>query len=138
MKPGLEPGQRAEIQRRVTADMCPHFDGALVHPTYATWTMVHHMEVAGRMLLAPHLEPHEEAVGAHISVDHKAPAPIGSLVTVSAEVESNDGRKLICRVAARVGDRLIGAGRFTQAILPRDVLARRIAQSAPDPPSGMA
>jgi hypothetical protein len=47
MKSGLDPGVFAEMRVVVTPDMCPHFDGVLVHPVYATWTLVHHMEIVG-------------------------------------------------------------------------------------------
>jgi len=44
------------------------------HPLYATWAMVYHMETVSRMLLAPYLEPHEEAVGGGVLVKHLRPA----------------------------------------------------------------
>ncbi len=121
MKPGLE-GRSAELEVLVTAEMCPHFDGALVHPVYATWTMVNHMEVAGRKLIVPYLEEDEEAVGAHIRVDHRSPATIGSRVTVTAATESATPHRLTCRTVARVGDRIVGEGVFVQVVMPKSRL----------------
>ena len=74
MKPGLTPGVFVEQEFRVTPEMCPHFHGELKHPVYATWTAVHHMELVGRALLEPHLEPDEEGIGAHLTIDHRSPA----------------------------------------------------------------
>lgn len=122
MKPGLDPGVGHSIAVLVTLEMCPHFDGVLLHRVYATWSLVHDMEVCGRKLLEPHLEPHEEGIGAHISVDHRAPAHVGETVTLRAVVESCDASRLITRMTAHVGDRLIAEGRFVQAILHRDRL----------------
>jgi predicted thioesterase len=119
MTPGLDPGNFAEVEFTVTPEMCPHFDGVLVHPVVATWTLVHRMEVAGRKLLAPHLGPDEEGIGAHISIDHRWPAPVGARVVVRAEVESCTARRLVCITSARCGTRELARGRFVQVILPK-------------------
>jgi predicted thioesterase len=121
MKHGLE-GKSAELEVLVTPEMCPHFDGALVHPVYATWTMVNHMEVAGRKLILPYLEPDEEAVGAHIRVDHRSPATIGARVIVTAVTESATPHRLTCRTVARCGERIIGEGVFVQVVMPKERL----------------
>ncbi|RMF80608.1 MAG: thioesterase [Planctomycetota bacterium] len=123
MKPGLIAGMSQEVRFEVTQAMCPHFDGVLVHPVCATWTLANYMEVAGRKLLTPHLEPHEEGVGVHLTIDHRAAAPIGALVTVRATVESASARRLTCVTHAASGERTIAEGRFVQAILPKERLA---------------
>lgn len=132
MKPGLAPGVCLETRVVVTREMCPHFDGVLIHAVYSTWTLVHQIEVAGRKLLAPHLEEHEEGVGVHVSVDHTAPAPLGSTVVVRAVVESVDARRLVCAIAAHCDGREIATGRFTQAIVAKEKFAaalRRLART---------
>ena len=85
MQPGLKVGNTAEIQVEVTEDMCPAFDGIIVHRVYSTWSMAHHMELAARKVLAPHLDDHEEGIGSHLSIDHLAPCPVGGTVRVHAE-----------------------------------------------------
>ncbi|GMU80298.1 MAG: thioesterase [Phycisphaerales bacterium] len=119
----LKPGMAFELEFEVAESMCPHFDGTLVHPVCATWTLCHHMEVAGRKLLAPYLAPHEEAVGAHISIDHRAPAVIGSAVRVRAEVTHATHRRLEATVSAHAGERLLASGKFVQIILSKERLA---------------
>lgn len=131
MKPGLEPRKAVSVQFGVTTEMCPHFDGALIHPVCATWTLVSYMEYAGRKLLAPHLEDDEEAVGAHISVDHRGPAPIGSQVNVTAQVESCTRRRLTCTVAAHLNQQLIANGRFVQVIMKKARLRSLFDQQRP-------
>lgn len=133
MKPGLDPGKSFELQVVVTRAMCPHFDGVLHHPVCATWTLVEHMEVAGRKLLQPHLDDDEEGVGAHISVDHRAPAPIGATVRVRAEVISCTHRRLTTLMTAWCGGRVIAEGRFVQVILPKAKLAALFRENGVDP-----
>jgi predicted thioesterase len=135
MLPGLVPGKRFAFEITVTDDMRPHFDGVHVHPVLSTWEVVHHLEVAGRRLLVPHLEPHEEGMGTHIHIDHRSPAVVGSVVAFHAVVEECTERRLVCRVAALVGKRIVAEGMFTQVILPRDKLAeilRRARRDTPD------
>jgi predicted thioesterase len=131
MKPSLAVGATADVTVTVTEDMCPAFDGIVVHRVYATWSMAHHMEIAARMLLVPHLEPHEEGIGAHLSIDHVAPAPLGHRVRVVAEATEVEATTLVCAVSAyhlRPDGRetLIGRGRQVQRILPRATLEARI------------
>lgn len=123
MRPGLDPGKRFTLEITVTDDMRPNFDGVYVHPVLSTWEVVRHLEVAGRKLLVPHLEPHEEGMGTHITIDHRSPAVVGSVVMFEAVVEECTPRRLICRVSAAVGDRLVAEGRFTQTIVTREKLA---------------
>jgi fluoroacetyl-CoA thioesterase len=129
MKPGLVPGSRVELSVTVTADMCPHFDGRLHHPVCATWTLVNHMEVAGRRLLEPFLETHEEGVGAHISIDHRSPAPIGANIVICAEVESCAHNRLTTKMYASCGERLLATGKFVQVILEKSRLAAILEQA---------
>jgi predicted thioesterase len=84
--------------------------------------MVNHMEVAGRKLILPYLEPDEEAVGAHIRVDHRSPATIGARVIVTAVTESATPHRLTCRTVARCGERIIGEGVFVQVVMPKERL----------------
>jgi predicted thioesterase len=129
MRPGLLPGLRVELSVTVTAEMCPHFDGRLHHPICATWTLVNHMEVAGRRLLEPHLDENEEGVGAHISIDHRSPAPIGAEIRISAEVESLAHNRLVTKMSAWCGERLLATGRFVQVVLEKERLAAILDQA---------
>jgi predicted thioesterase len=126
MMPSLKVGNTAEVRATVTEDMCPAFDGVVVHRVYSTWSMAHHMELAARMVLAPHLEPHEEGIGAHLSIDHVAPTPVGHEVRVVAEAVELEGTTLVCDVTAyhvrERGERVVGRGRQVQRILPRETL----------------
>jgi predicted thioesterase len=122
MKPSLKPGVSSELAVTVTEDMCPAFDGVVVHRVYSTWSLAHHMEIAARMVLAPNLEEGEEGIGTHLTVDHLAPTPVGKTVRVVATCTEVDDTRVICDVKAFDGPRLVGRGKQHQRVLPRAVL----------------
>ncbi len=134
MKTSLTIGATAEVRIRVSEDMCPAFDDVIVHRVYSTWSMAHHMELAARKVLAPHLEPHEEGIGAHLSIDHVAPTPLGHEVRVVARAVELDATTLVCDVTAyhvRGGkETVVGRGRQVQRILPRKTLEGIIERAA--------
>ncbi len=124
MKPGFEPGIVREVQVTVTEEMCPAFDGEIVHRVYSTWSMVHHMELAARKVLVDFLDEDEEGIGARVCVDHKSPAPVGTVVTVRAELVEVRHHMVICRVTAWDGNRLLGEGEQVQMVLKKEKLKR--------------
>ncbi len=131
MRPSLKVGNRAEVTITVTEDMCPAFDGTVVHRVYSTWSMAHHMELAARKVLAPHLEEHEEGIGGHLSIDHVSPTPVGHSVRVEAVATELRDTTLVCDVTAYHvfpdGREIVaGTGKQVQRILPKATLARLI------------
>ncbi len=122
MKPDLKPGVEAEVSAVVTEDMCPAFDGVILHRLYSTWALAHHMELAARKVLAPHLEPHEEGIGSHLSIDHLAPTPVGKTVRVVATCTELNGSKVVCDVVAYEGERVVGRGKQVQRVFRKEVL----------------
>lgn len=119
--------------------MCPAFDGVVVHRVYSTWSMAHHMELAARKVLAPHLEPAEEGIGSHLSIDHVAPTPVGHCVRVEAVATEIGPTTLICDVTAYHvhpdgGEKVVGRGRQVQRVLPKAKLAKLIEKAASCPP----
>ncbi len=122
MKPDLKLGVAAEVSAVVTEEMCPAFDGVIVHRVYSTWALAHHMELAARKVLAPHLEPHEEGIGSHLSIDHLAPTPVGKTVRVVATCTELNGSKVVCDVVAYEGERVVGRGKHVQRVFPKEVL----------------
>lgn len=133
MKPELQVGNTAEVEITVTEDMCPTFDGVVVHRVYSTWSMAHHMELAARKVLAPHLEAHEEGIGSYLSIEHLAPTPVDHRVRVVAEAVELEATTLVCEVHVyhlrSDGERHVGKGRQVQRILPRKKLEALIARA---------
>jgi predicted thioesterase len=130
MKPGLAPGTSAEVVIEVTEDMCPAFDGVVVHRVYSTWSLAHHMELAARQVLVPYLEDHEEGLGTHLSIDHLGPTPVGKQVRIVATARAVSEHRLLCDVQAYDGDRLISRGEQVQRVLPRETIVKLIERHA--------
>ena len=129
MKPGFQPGIRREITITVTEEMCPAFDGVVVHRCYSTWSVAHHFELAARKVLADYLEEDEEGIGAHVSVDHLAPCPVGRTVRVRATLVEVNGRRVVCEVEAYDGSRLLARGRQVQVVMNKQRLKEYIERS---------
>ncbi|MDQ7843872.1 MAG: thioesterase family protein [Armatimonadota bacterium] len=133
MKPGLRPGVEASVTVTVTPEMLATFEElGPVHPLYATWSMVRHMELACRKIILPFLEPDEDAVGHSIAVTHLAPTAAGTQVTVRARLLEIAGPRIICAVEAHNGREKIGEGTQVQVLLPKSRL-RAMAASAGGP-----
>lgn len=127
MKPSLQVGNVAEVVIQVTEDMCPAFDGIVVHRVYSTWSMAHHMELAARKVLKDHLEDHEEGIGSHLAIDHLAPTPVGHHVRLEATATELGETTLVCEVLAYHvhadgRETLVGRATQTQRILPKSKL----------------
>jgi predicted thioesterase len=135
MRPSLKVGNTAEIVITVTEDMCPAFDGIVVHRVYSTWSMAHHFELAARKVLKDHLEDHEEGIGSHLSIDHLAPTPLAHQVRVEAKAVELGRTTLECEVTAfhvlaDGQEKVVGRGRQIQRILPKSKLKSLIERSA--------
>ncbi len=126
MRPGLAPGATGHLEVVVDDSMLARFDTlGLVHPVYATWAVVKHMEEASRRLVLPYLEPHEDAVGYSVEVVHLAPTPVGKRVRVCATLEAVEDRRVRCRVEAFSERGKVAEGVHVQVLVPRDWWAER-------------
>ncbi len=136
MRPGLHSGASAAIHITVTPDMVATFDElGPVHPVYATWNLVRHMEEASRKVILPYLDEDEDAVGHAVEVVHLAPTLVGRPVVVTAYVAAIEDRQITCTVVAhshppgQPADHaaLIGRGRTVQIVVDKAWLAARLA-----------
>ena len=136
MRPGLHIGASAAVHITVRPDMVATFDElGPVHPVYATWNLVRHMEEASRKVILPYLEDDEDAVGHAVEVVHLAPTLVGRPVVVTAYVAAIEDRNITCTVAAhshppgQPADHatLIGRGRTVQIVVDKARLAARLA-----------
>ncbi len=127
MKEGLRPGTEATVTITVTPEMLATFEElGPVHPLYATWSMVRHMELACRKIILPYLEADEDAVGHSIKVTHRAPTAVGEQVTAHARLLKVDGRRIVCAVEAHNRREQIGEGTQVQMLVRKDQLRARI------------
>lgn len=126
----IPPGYLATFELEVTPEMTVDFEElGSVHPVYATYWMAKHMELVGRKVLLPFLEPGEEGVGYEVRVRHLAPALPGTRLRFTGEHLRTERNRLYvrCRVVDQ-WDRPVGEGETTQVILPEAELRARFAR----------
>jgi predicted thioesterase len=126
----IPEGYEARLGVVVSDEMTVEFGelGAL-HPVYATYWMAKHMEEAGRKIIMPFLEPHEDGVGSALTLRHHAPVLPGARLEVIARHERTDGNRIHVRCEVRdEAGALVGEGSTEQVVLPRDSLDRRFAR----------
>jgi fluoroacetyl-CoA thioesterase len=84
---------------------------------YATPRMVSDVEYACREFLLQYLDPGEDSVGAHVSIDHLAATPIGLTVTIEARVEEVDRRKVVFSFLVKDPVEEAGRGRHIRFVV---------------------
>jgi len=129
VRPGLKVGLTVDMPARVEKHMRPRLEGLVRHPLYATWAMVYHMETVSRMLLAPYLEAHEEAVGGGVLVKHLRPARIGAPLHVVARLVRVRGARIYTRTEIHTRGRKIGEGSVLQVVLTRSRFAKLLKEA---------
>jgi fluoroacetyl-CoA thioesterase len=102
------------------------FKDAMLPPVFATPVMIMVMENAALNAIKAYLDPGESAVGTEVNVRHLAATPAGRMVTGEAEVTKVDGRRVEFRVRATEGDKEIGVGLHSLAVIDMAKFARRL------------
>ena len=113
---GIRPGLRGEAEFLVTGAMTTAHVGGRQR-VMTTPDMIMQMEETAQEVTRPFLPADHTTVGYEIFVRHRAAAPLGTRVRVSAELIAVDGRRLQFRVEARVGTRTVGEGTIRRTIL---------------------
>ena len=126
--PNIPIGTRAEQKLLVTSETAITFLGAEGPRVLSTPHMIGRMELTSRDAVLPFLEAGFDTVGTHVDVYHLAAAPIGAVVTFTAEVVAVDGRRIQFRVEARDETEKIGEGTHERAIINVAKFATRLAQ----------
>ena len=97
---------------------------------FATGFMIVLMEWTCTELMAPHLDAGEGSLGTHVDVSHLAATVPGQTVTVEAELAEAKGRKLVFKVRAHDGIKLIGEGRHERVVVAWDRFNAKVAEKA--------
>jgi predicted thioesterase len=100
VKPSLRAGLAFSKSLEVDESRCIGFMGK-EGAVYATPRMVSDVEYSCRDFLLAHLDPGEDSVGAHVSIDHLAPTPIGMQVTLEVKVTEVERRKVVFTFSVR-------------------------------------
>ena len=102
------------------------FKDAMLPAVFATPVMIMVMENAALNAIKAYLDPGESAVGTEVNVRHLAATPVGRVVTGEAEVTKVDGRRVEFRVRAAEGEKEIGAGSHSRAVIDTAKFERRL------------
>lgn len=126
MKPSLKAGIGASKSVEVDESRCIGFMGKEA-AVYATPRMVSDVEYTCRDMLLAHLDPGEDSVGAHVSIDHLAPTPMGLSVTIDVRVAEIDRRKVVFEFSVRDPIEEVGRGRHVRFVVETAKTRERLA-----------
>jgi predicted thioesterase len=126
--PNIPIGAKGEQKLLVTSDCAITFLGAEGPRVLSTPHMIGYMERTSRDALLPFLDAGFDTVGTHVDVYHLAAAPIGAVVTFTAEVVSVNGRRIELRVEAWDQTEKIGEGTHERAVINVAKFATRLAE----------
>jgi len=83
-------------------------------PTVLAW-----MEEASAKLSKKFLDDHETTVGAHVELDHLAPAFIGDEVMIESTLKERGKRKLSFEITAKKGETLLAKAFHVRVIVDK-------------------
>jgi fluoroacetyl-CoA thioesterase len=126
MKPTLKPGISSSKSLVIDEDRCIGFMGK-EGMVYATPRMVSDVEYACRDFLLAHLDAGEDSVGAHVSIDHLAPTPLGLKVTVEIKVTEVDRRKIVFQFSVKDPLEEVGRGTHVRFVVETAKTRERLA-----------
>ena len=92
---------------------------------FATPSMLALMEKCALESIQPYLAEGESSVGTHLDVSHLAATPLGHTVRAESELIEIDRRRLLFRVAAYDGDKLIGEGTHERFVVDSEKFIKK-------------
>ncbi len=111
----LKEGLEGEFTYKVSDEMAAgHIKEVKV---LSTPSMISLMEISSHKLVQNDIPNGYTTVGTRVCVSHKAPAPVGGLVTVKVRLVKVDGRRLVFDVKAYWKDVLIGEGEHERYVV---------------------
>jgi fluoroacetyl-CoA thioesterase len=125
MKPTLKKDLSFSKTIEVDEKRCIGFMGK-EGAVYATPYMVSDVEYTCRNLLLEHLDPGEDSVGAHVSIDHLAPTPLGMKVTIEVKIAEIDRRKVVFDFSVKDLEE-VGRGRHVRFVVETAKTRERLA-----------
>lgn len=125
MKSSLKAGLSAAKSVEVDESRCIGFMGREA-AVYATPRMVNDVEYTCRDMLLEHLEEGEDSVGAHVSIDHLAPTPMGMSVRIEVRIVEVDRRKVVFEFLVKDMEE-VGRGRHVRYVVEKAKTRERLA-----------
>ncbi len=132
MKTGLSVGASGHLTWVVDATHVITLGGDARATVFSTPNMILLMERAAREALREFLEPSEESVGVDVNIQHVGGASLGATVEGFARVTAIDGRRISFAVEARAGDRLLGTGTHSRAVVELNRLIENLQKISGD------
>jgi len=126
MKSSLKAGLTHSRTVEVDESRCIGFMGR-EGMVYATPRMVSDVEYTCRDFLLAHLDAGEDSVGAHVSIDHLAPTPIGLSASVEIRVAEVDRRKVVFEFSVKDPLEEVGRGRHVRFVVETAKTRERLA-----------
>ena len=126
MKESLKAGLRHAKSVQVDESRCIGFMGK-GGAVYATPRMVSDVEYTCREFLLEHLDPGEDSVGAHVSIDHLAPTPMGLAATIELSIAEVDRRKIVFNFSVKDPLEEVGRGRHVRFVVDTAKTRERLA-----------
>jgi fluoroacetyl-CoA thioesterase len=126
VKESLKAGLAHSKTVQVDESRCIGFMGK-EGAVYATPRMVSDVEYTCREFLLAHLDPGEDSVGAHVSIDHLAPTPMGLSASIDLKVVEVDRRKVTFEFAVRDPLEPVGRGRHVRFVVETAKTRERLA-----------
>jgi fluoroacetyl-CoA thioesterase len=115
------------LEFQVTADDTAAALGSGDVEVLATPRLLAWCEAATVAALAGQLTPERTSVGSRVRLEHLGATPVGGTVSVTAELEHQDGRLVrFSTSAVDGGGRLIATGEVTRVIVDRQRFAERV------------
>lgn len=119
MKDIFSVGDTKQHSKKVLPDDVARFESGTVHNVCATFTLAREIEWASRLFVLEMKEADEEGIGTMLSIEHKSPALVGDVISITAKVKSIIKNELICTYTVYVNDRLIAVGETGQKVLKK-------------------
>jgi fluoroacetyl-CoA thioesterase len=126
VKDSLKPGLTTRREVLVDESRCIGFMGK-EGMVYATPRMVSDVEYTCRDFLLQHLDPGEDSVGAHVSIDHLAATPLGLKVTIDAKIVDVDRRRVTFEFSVRDPIEECGRGKHVRFVVETAKSRERLA-----------
>jgi predicted thioesterase len=117
--PEFTPGLSARVELTVTDADTAQALGSGDVPVLGTPRVLALAETATVVATSRQMPGGLTTVGTRAEVEHRAPTPVGRLVTATATLAKVDGRKLLFEVEVRDGDAVVAEVRVERMILDR-------------------
>jgi predicted thioesterase len=125
----MDTTESSEREWTVEESMTADHHGNPGFPVLATPALVGLIEIAALEQLATTLEPGEGSVGIELSLEHKAPTPVGETVRIRSVITERSGRLVTFAIDASDTVGTIASGTHRRAVVNRDAFRAKVKAS---------